>query len=149
MKRMLSLLLAVCLSFSVATSMSSFAATIQPEMPAENVLELTLLSTEATARGIVKTFSFNLPADGEYYYFPDFEEEYQSNTSVTFIGTWSPSYEEVTVRLIATATGGGQIFTISSGVEHTRTLYVNSVYTMQLRVVGQSAVRGTLQVTIT
>lgn len=147
-KRTFSFLIAVCLIFSLGMSSFARATVVEPEVPVEGMVELELLSVDVTPRGIIKTFHFNIPADGAYYYFPDFEEEYQEGTKVTFIGTWSPAYVQLGVWLTATATNGGQMFSLSSGVSSERTLYVNSTYTMQLKAIGNEAISGTLQVVI-
>ena len=148
MKRAFSFFVALCLVLSITVPSFASGAAAEPEVPTEGVVELELLSVEVTPRGIIKSFHFTVPADGAYHSFPEFEEEYQEGTTITFSGLWTPSYAQLAVKLTALATNGGQIFFLSSGVAADRTLYVNSTYTMQLKAVGNEAISGTLQVVI-
>ena len=156
-KRLISLLLALvmcvtlCLPAFAAGDEAESSAAIMKEDGLNTEFSSSLLGKdtvyddEGILRSIVNTYRINVPYDGNYHTL-DSSLELTPGT-VSFIGTWGPSYASLTVEIISDDGSYGTMTSVASGVTGTLRIRQEGTYIIHVKAVSRS-LSGTINFTL-
>ena len=158
MKRLISMILLASLCLSLSLCIPVFAVAdestsgvkpldtndLSPEFSSALIGEDPVFDDNGVLRSIVKTYRFNVLYDGNYY---------ELGTSlaltpgtVSFCGTWFPSYASLTVEIISEDGSYGTLTSVASGVAGTLRIRQAGTYTIRVRA-ASTTLRGHAQIT--
>lgn len=100
-------------------------------------------------RARTDTYRINLDPGDSYVALDGDEVEYSEGETLTFEGTWTPSYENVWVRVRNTANGHIYTEVLSSGEETTMTIAEDGMWVIEVKasLLAEHHIEGTLNVT--
>ena len=158
MKRLISMILLASLCLSLSLCIPVFAVgdestsgvkplgtnDLSPEFSSALIGEDPVFDDNGVLRSIVKTYRFNVPYDGNYY-------ELDTSLALTpgtvsFCGTWFPSYASLTVEIISEDGSYGTLTSVASGVAGTLRIRQAGTYTIRVRA-ASTTLRGHAQIT--
>ena len=156
MKKLFAMMLAaaMCLSlcvpaFAAGDEAESSAAIMKEdglnaEFSSSLLGEDTVYDDEGILRSIVNTYRINVPYDCNYHTL-DSSLELTPGT-VSFIGTWGPSYASLTVEIISDDGSYGTMTSVASGVTGTLRIRQEGTYMIHVKAVSRS-LSGTINFT--
>ena len=158
MKRLISMILLASLCLSLSLCIPVFAVgdestsgvkplgtnDLSPEFSSALIGEDPVFDDNGVLRSIVKTYRFNVPYDGNYY-------ELDTSLALTpgtvsFCGTWFPSYASLTVEIISEDGSYGTLTSVASGVAGTLRIRQAGTYTIRVRA-ASTTLRGVMSFT--
>ena len=158
MKRLISMILLASLCLSLSLCIPVFAVAdestsgvkplgtndLSPEFSSALIGEDPVFDDNGVLRSIVKTYRFNVPYDGNYY-------ELDTSLALTpgtvsFCGTWFPSYASLTVEIISEDGSYGTLTSVASGVAGTLRIRQAGTYTIRVRA-ASTTLRGVMSFT--
>lgn len=158
MKRLISMILLASLCLSLSLCIPVFAVAdestsgvkpldtndLSPEFSSALIGEDPVFDDNGVLRSIVKTYRCNVPHDGNYY-------ELDTSLALTpgtvsFCGTWFPSYASLTVEIISEDGSYGTLTSVASGVAGTLRIRQAGTYTIRVRA-ASTTLRGVMSFT--
>ena len=158
MKRLISMILLASLCLSLSLCIPVFAVgdestsgvkplntnDLSPEFSSALIGEDPVFDDNGVLRSIVKTYRCNVPHDGNYY-------ELDTSLALTpgtvsFCGTWFPSYASLTVEIISEDGSYGTLTSVASGVAGTLRIRQAGTYTIRVRA-ASTTLRGVMSFT--
>lgn len=147
-QRLLAAVFAVCMVMAVHVSAFAAEASITKVDGVQvDQLELTYVGQEITPRGRVEIYSFIIPNNGIFYELPNFRGEYTRNTVISIQGTWSPSYERISVMFQDMNTGGSMTGNVDCNEERSFALWSNSEWACFVKADSKN-ISGTIRMEI-
>jgi|GEM_PF-5672480 len=156
MKRLFAMVLAAFLCLSMCLPVSAVgdeAASdskileiddLSPDFSGSLLGEDTVYDDEGVLRSIVKTYSLNVPYDGNYHTLDS--SLVLTPGTVSFSGTWLPYYASLAVEFISDDGSYGTLITVASGVTGTLRIRQAGTYTLHVKAVSAS-LGGTISFT--
>ena len=133
-------------ALAVSCMAMTAAATEVPHTSEDSVVKI---GEVIAPRARTDTYNISLDPGDSYVALEEKEVEYSKGETLTFEGTWTPSYENVWVRV--RNTGNGHIYTdvISSGEKSTMTIAENGMWVIEVKasLLAEHHIEGTLNVT--
>lgn len=118
---------------------------LDPEFSSSLLGEDADSDNEGALRSIVKTYDLDVPYAGVYYVL-DTSLELTPGT-VSFVGTWGPSYVNLVVEIISDDGSYGTMTTVSSSATGTLRIRYAGSYTIRVKAISTALNEGTINFT--